>query len=106
MDRRRTVKRTKHHAKTVAWLFISPGRPLNVVRRRPLSIIPAGQGRCASLDFGWCVESAEASHDATHKGRTIISQLKTFMSYIEQFEAELVKKLDGSEDTATIVRWI
>ena len=28
------------------------------------------------------------------------------MSYIEQFEAELVKKLDGSEDTATIVRWI
>jgi hypothetical protein len=28
------------------------------------------------------------------------------MSYIEQFEAELAKKLDGAEDTATVVRWI
>jgi len=28
------------------------------------------------------------------------------MTYIQQFEAELVKKLEGAEDTATIVRWI
>ena len=28
------------------------------------------------------------------------------MTYIEQFEAELVKKLASSEDTATIIRWI
>lgn len=28
------------------------------------------------------------------------------MSYIEQFEAELVKKLRGAEDTSTIVRWV
>ncbi len=28
------------------------------------------------------------------------------MTYLEQFEAELTKKLDGSEDTATIVRWV
>lgn len=29
------------------------------------------------------------------------------MTYIEQFEAELMKKLEGStEDTATIVRWV
>lgn len=28
------------------------------------------------------------------------------MTYIEQFEAELLKKLDGAEDTATIVRWV
>ena len=28
------------------------------------------------------------------------------MTYIEQFEQELVKKLQGAEDTATIVRWI
>jgi len=27
------------------------------------------------------------------------------MSYIEQFEQELVVKLNGAEDTATIVRW-
>ena len=28
------------------------------------------------------------------------------MTYIQQFEAELLKKLDGAEDTATIARWI
>ena len=28
------------------------------------------------------------------------------MTYIEQFEAELAKKLEGAEDTATIVRWV
>ncbi|MGO8677887.1 MAG: hypothetical protein ACLQVX_18715 [Limisphaerales bacterium] len=28
------------------------------------------------------------------------------MTYIEQFEQELVKKLRGAEDTATIVRWV
>ncbi len=28
------------------------------------------------------------------------------MSYIEQFEQELVAKLNGSEDTASIVRWV
>ena len=28
------------------------------------------------------------------------------MSYIEQFEAELVKKLQSAEDPAAIVRWV
>lgn len=28
------------------------------------------------------------------------------MSYIEQFEAELAKKLESAEDTASIVRWV
>lgn len=28
------------------------------------------------------------------------------MTYIEQFEAQLVKKLQGTEDTATLVRWV
>jgi hypothetical protein len=28
------------------------------------------------------------------------------MSYITEFEMELVAKLDGKEDTATIVKWI
>jgi hypothetical protein len=28
------------------------------------------------------------------------------MSYIEQFEQELLSKLNGAEDTATIVRWV
>lgn len=28
------------------------------------------------------------------------------MSYIDEFEAELVKKLNGNEDDASIVRWV
>jgi hypothetical protein len=28
------------------------------------------------------------------------------MTYIEQFEAELLKKLNGTEDEASIVRWV
>jgi hypothetical protein len=28
------------------------------------------------------------------------------MSYIEQFEQELIAKLNGKEDTASIVRWV
>jgi hypothetical protein len=28
------------------------------------------------------------------------------MSYIEQFESELAGKLNGNEDTASIVRWV
>jgi hypothetical protein len=28
------------------------------------------------------------------------------MTYIQQFDAELLKKLNSSEDTATIARWI
>ncbi len=28
------------------------------------------------------------------------------MSYIETFEAELVKKLNGNEDAAATIRWI
>jgi hypothetical protein len=37
----------------------------------------------------------------------IISQQKTSMTYIQQFEAELAQKLDsGTDNTATIVRWV
>lgn len=28
------------------------------------------------------------------------------MTYIEQFEAEFLKKLNGTEDEASIVRWV
>ena len=42
-----------------------------------------------------------------HAQRSVfISQLKRKMTYIEQFEAELTKKLAGAEDTATIVRCV
>jgi hypothetical protein len=28
------------------------------------------------------------------------------MTYIQEFEAELQKKLEGSSDTTTIIRWV
>ena len=28
------------------------------------------------------------------------------MSYINEFEVELEKKLNGTEDTATVIRWV
>lgn len=28
------------------------------------------------------------------------------MTYLQEFEAELMKKLNGPEDTASIVRWV
>jgi hypothetical protein len=28
------------------------------------------------------------------------------MTYIQEFEAEFVKKLEGSADTASIIRWV
>jgi hypothetical protein len=34
------------------------------------------------------------------------TNLKTTMSYINEFEVELEKKLNGSEDTATIIGWV
>ena len=60
----------------------------------------------ASLDYGRCVKSAGVSRDATHKGRALSAQQQTSMSYIEQFESELAGKLNGNEDTASIVRWV
>ena len=78
---------------------ISPRRPLHrspppsfhyTVRKRPVR-----------------QEGAAAHEAATHKGRALSANQKTHMSsYIEQFEQELVAKLNGNEDTASIVRWV
>jgi hypothetical protein len=89
------------------------------VRRHPLFIIPSGQGRSSparskafhraryACDFGRSFkEGRAASLAATHKGRTIISQQQTSMTYIHEFEAEFQKKLEGAGDTASIVRWV
>jgi len=40
------------------------------------------------------------------KVERLSANIQTTMTYIEQFEAELVKKLNGTEDTATLVKWI
>jgi hypothetical protein len=47
----------------------------------------------------------QASYERRHKGR-ITSQFKTTMSFIQEFESELTKRLLSSETTETIVRWI
>jgi uncharacterized membrane-anchored protein len=36
----------------------------------------------------------------------LLKPTHTNMTYIEQFEQELVEKLQGSEDAATIVKWV
>lgn len=45
------------------------------------------------------------ANDATHNGRSLSASNFT-ITYIQEFEAELLKKLEGGEDTAAIVRWI
>ena len=45
------------------------------------------------------------------KGRNVersnlTSQSQTTISYINEFEAELLKRLNGNEDEASIVRWV
>jgi hypothetical protein len=50
-------------------------------------------------------EMRDGDRAATHKGR-ITNQSNTSMSYITEFEVELEKKLNGSEDTATIIAWV
>lgn len=59
-----------------------------------------------ALDYGWCVKSAGRLTSRHAQRSSIISQQQTSMAYIEQFEQELVAKLNGKEDTASIVRWV
>ena len=42
---------------------------------------------------------------ATHKGRIISQQQNDDATYIEQFEAELAKKLQASESAVTLIKW-
>lgn len=48
-----------------------------------------------------------AAHSATPKGRTLAANYHTHMTYIQEFETELAKKLEGgAENTDAIVRWV
>jgi uncharacterized membrane-anchored protein len=47
----------------------------------------------------------EADNDARTKVALSANE-KKHMTYIEEFEAQLAGKLNGNEDTATIVRWV
>ena len=61
--------------------------------------------RSPNLDFGCHSERAERQTPPAQV--EIISQQTTSMSYIQQFEAELLKKLNsGNEDDTAIVRWV
>src|ERR1700687_5177635 len=55
-----------------------------------------------TCDYGRCVQSATRRTTPRAKGRTLSANRKTNMTYIEQFEQELVKKLQGTEDPAAI----
>lgn len=99
---------------------ISPRRPQSHVRRRPLFILPSGQGRCG-LDAARltgqafhraryalttdAIQRVQASH-GRHAQRSHYQPTKTHMSYIEAFEQELIAKLNGKEDEASVVRWV
>src|ERR1035437_3400021 len=74
---------------------------------------PSQTSRSPPPSFHFNVRSAsvasrvrDGSRAATHKGRALSANTQTSMSFIEQFEQELVAKLNGKEDTASIVRWV
>lgn len=47
-----------------------------------------------------------ASHSTPREGRDYQPTSKFNMSYIHEFEAELTKRIESAEDTASIVRWV
>lgn len=52
-------------------------------------------------------QSGRAAPDAPQKVERLTANYLNFMSYLEQFEAELFAKIEhGTEDTAAIVRWV
>ena len=68
----------------------------------PVEVVPP---RSPNLDFGCHSKSAERRTPPAKV--EIISQQTTSMSYIQQFEAELLNKLtSGTEDDAVIVAWV
>ena len=95
-------------------------------RRRPLFILPSGQGRSSPRKFRFAPLSSRSK--AFHRARpTLTTDAIPFvqaaytrpaeksnyqsiqnykMSYIQQFETELAQKLEGAESTAVIVRWV
>lgn len=108
----------------IYWKCESQMRPPDAPRQMrvrlpcPLPIIPAGQGRSSparSKSFHRArptLTTAGASRGRNGKrhypkGRILTANKKTQMTYIEQFEVELIQKLDsGTDDTGAIVRWI
>ena len=95
-------------------------------RRRLLSILPSGQGRSSprklrldsafspvegvpprssNLDFGCHSENAGVSRTQAQRSN-YQPRHSINMSYIQNFEAELLAKLNSNEETATVVRWI
>jgi len=87
--------------------IINTNHPINEGRSSPARSKAFHCARYAS-DFGRAFrERGTPSPAATHKGRTIISQQQfSFHGYIQEFEAEFEKKLEESEDTVSIVRWV
>jgi hypothetical protein len=82
---------------------IDPSRP-SQRSPLPLSILPAGQGRSAPLTTAGASRGQRGSQ--RHAQRSdVISQFQTSMTYIQEFEAELAKRVESAEAIASIVRW-
>src|SRR5262245_59084582 len=86
--------------------------------RRPLPIVPFGQGRSSpfpvgvvpprspNLDFERCVQSARRKKKRHAKGRILQTNQIFTMTYIQKFEAELKEKLQNEKDVTVLMRWV
>ena len=91
----------KAHTHSFAAALFPLYRPVKVVAASTLRVFTGQAFRRAPirLDYGRCVQRAQR-RTSRHARSSIISQQQTHMSYITEFEAELVKKLQSAEDPA------
>ncbi len=79
-------------------------RPVKLAPADLVGFVPPRSNYELRHDCGCCVQEAVAENAPPKVAFS--AKFQTDMTYIEQFEAELTEKLGGSEDTATIVRWV
>ena len=90
---------------TGAGLFAAPSSHYTV---RSRSLQPSPVGRSTALAQPVTTDGASRGRSGKRppQGRNYQPTKITSMTYIQQFEAELLKKLNGTEEEANIVRWV
>jgi hypothetical protein len=101
-----TAERSRRRAEISGKGFTTEEHPPHASLGVRRTLFPLYRPVKLSLDYGRCVQSEQRLTPARTKVEPYRPTIKTNMTYIEQFEAELREKLDGSEDTDRIVRWI
>jgi hypothetical protein len=88
-----------------AGLFAAPSSHYTV---RSRSLQPSPVGRSTALAQPVTTDGASRGRSGKRppQGRNNQPTKITSMTYIQQFEAELLKKLNGTEEEAVIVRWV